>query len=79
MAVRVIMSFMNMVVAVTVAMIMPMLMSVTMRMAMVRVTTHCQHAKEIDAQSYSTNQKELISVHFWWVQKALNAFEYDEY
>jgi uncharacterized membrane protein len=78
MAVRVIMSVMNMVIM-TVAVIMPMLMSVAMRMTMMRVTTHCQHAKEIDAQSYSTNQKKLISVHFRWIQKALNAFEYDEY
>jgi hypothetical protein len=55
MAVRVIMSIVNMVVM-TVAMVMPMLMSVAMRMTMMRVTTHCQHAKKIDAQSYSANQ-----------------------
>ncbi len=58
------MSIMNMVVLMTVAVI----MSVAVRMTMMRVTTHCQHAKEIDAQSYSTNQKKLISVHFRWIQ-----------
>jgi hypothetical protein len=77
MVVRVIMIMVVNMVVMTVAVIMPM--SMAMRMTMVRVTTHCQHAKQIDAQSYSANQKKLISIHFRWIQKALNAFEYDEY
>jgi hypothetical protein len=55
----------SMIVSVMVS-VMPM--SMAMRMSVVRMTTHCHHTEQIDEQSQSTDQKELIGVHLWRVQ-----------
>jgi hypothetical protein len=90
MAVRMVVVMAMMIMSVVVRVPMPM----AMRMSVVRMTTHCYHAEQIDGQSQSTDQKKLIGVHLWWIQpkkryvnaprtvplcsQALYGFEYDK-
>ena len=67
MAVRVVV-VMAMRMVMVMAVMVSVLMSMAMRMSVVRMTTHCYHAEQIDDQSQSTDQKKLICVHLWWIQ-----------
>jgi hypothetical protein len=50
-------------------------MSMAMRMSVVRMTTHCYHAEQIDDQSQSTDQEKLIGVHLRWIQPKLMIYQ----
>jgi len=71
MATRMVMVMVMLVVIVPVivfVMVSVMPVSMAMRMSVVRMSAHCYHAEQIDEQSQSTDQKELIGVHLWGIQ-----------
>lgn len=58
---------------------MPMIMAMRVAMMMMRMPAHREHAKQIDSKAQRADKKQLVRVHLWRFQDALDRLEDDEY